>query len=193
MGLALAGCGTERVPLAYTAAPTVERPAAAAQTIELAGVIDARKYTGTRLGAIRGGYGNPAITIETTEPAQTIVRKAFSDGLAARGLLAAGTAPYGLDVTVERLDCSQLVRQEAHARFQLRLVDKATGQVVYDKVVEDNRTGMARYSETENVNWVDELRAMTNGSLQAAVDKALDNPLLHSVAARPAGTSPARN
>ncbi|MCW2237860.1 YajG family lipoprotein [Azospirillum canadense] len=181
------------MPLAYNAATTVEKPAAAAQAIELTGVTDARKYTGTRLGAVRGGYGNPAITIETTEPVQAIVRKAFSDGLAARGMLATtSAAPYGLDIKVERLDCSQLVRQEAHARFQLTLVDKATGQVVYDKTVENNRTGMARYSETENVNWVDELRAMTNDSLQASVDQALDNPLLHSVAARPAGTPPAR-
>lgn len=171
----LGACTTHQVTMAYN--PTsAQKPAPAKPDVEVLSVTDSRKYTGKHLGAIRGGYGNTLKTIETASPVKEVVRKAFVDGLNARGLLApANGGRFGLDVTVEKLDCSQLVRKEAHARFLVSVLDKATGRPVYSKIVEDNREDMGNLFATGVFGSVDELTKLTNDSMQAAVDQALDN------------------
>ncbi len=184
--LALGACSTHQVPMDYDAA-AVAKPASATPTVEVISVDDARKYKGAHLGAIRGGYGNALKTLEATQPVKDVVRKAFTDGLAARGMLSrAGASQYGMEITVDRLDCSQLVRREAHAKFQVALVDKATGQRVYTKASSDDRIDNGNIMETGVFGSVDELHKLVKASMQTAVDQALDDPILLAASSRPA-------
>jgi len=178
----LAGCGAHQVPMAYNTALVTAKSAAAKPVVEVLSVADTRKYTGTHLGAIRGGYGNALKTLETAQPVKEVVRQAFSEGLAARGLLAPGNGGrYGLDVTVEKLDCSQLIRREAHARFQVSVLDKTTGRPVYTRTSDDSRVDPGNLVETGVLGSVEDLRKLTNDSMQAAIDDALDNPAFLAV------------
>ncbi|WP_170296008.1 hypothetical protein [Azospirillum brasilense] len=177
----LGACSTHQVPMTYSPA-AVQRPPLAKPNVEVLTVTDARKYTGKHLGAIRGGYGNALKTIEASGPVKDVVHKAFEDALNARGLLASTNGgSYGLDITVEKLDCSQLVRKEAHARFRVAVLDKSTGQPVYSKVVQDDREGAGNPFITGVFGSVEELSKLTNDSMQAAIDQALDNPAFLTV------------
>ncbi|NUB31823.1 hypothetical protein [Azospirillum brasilense] len=177
----LGACSTHQVPMTYDPA-AVQRPPLAKPNVEVLAVTDARKYTGKHLGAIRGGYGNALKTIEASGPVKDVVHKAFEDALNARGLLASTDGGgYGLDITVEKLDCSQLIRKEAHARFRVTVLEKGTGQPVYSKVVEDNREGAGNPFITGVFGSVEELRKMANDSMQAAIDQAIDNPAFLTV------------
>lgn len=177
----LGACTTHQVTMTYSLA-AVQPPPAAKPDIEVLAVTDSRRYTGKHLGAIRGGYGNTLKTIEASGPVKDLVHRAFEDGLSARGLLApADRGRYGLDITVEKLDCSQLVRKEAHARFQVTVLEKNSGRPVYSKTVEDNREDMGNLFATGVFGSVEELSKLANDSMQAAVDQALDNPALLTV------------
>ncbi|WP_168220321.1 YajG family lipoprotein [Azospirillum thermophilum] len=150
-------------------------------TVEVFGVTDSRKNSSTRIGAIRGGFGNPIKTLEASAPVKDVVRQAFLDGLSARGLLAApGAGSYGIELTVKRLDSSQLVRREAHSDFVFSVIEKTSGRQIYSKDVADNRADEGSLAGGI-LGSVEELRKITNDSLQAAVDQALDNPAFLSV------------
>ena len=181
----LGACSTHQVTMAYNPG-AVQKPAAAKPDLEVLAVTDSRKYTGKHLGAIRGGYGNTLKTIEASSPVKEVVQKAFVDGLNARGLLApTNGGRYGLDVTIEKLDCSQLIRKEAHARFQVTVLEKTTGRPVYSKAVDDAREDMGNLFATGVFGSVEELTKLANDSMQAAVDQALDNPaFLTAIGAR---------
>lgn len=184
LGLLVAGCSTHQVDMAYSPAAVV-KPAAATPTVNVVSVSDNRKHKGAHLGAIRGGYGNAIKTIEASQPVKDVVRQAFTDGLAARGMLAqTGGAQYGLEITVDRLDCSQLVRREAHAKFQLALVDQASGQKVFSKTAEDDRTDSGSLVETGIFGSVEDLHRLVKASMQAAVDQALDDSMFQAATAR---------
>ena len=121
-------------------------------------------------------------TIQASGPVKDVVLKAFEDALDARGLLAAANGgSYGLDITVEKLDCSQLLRREAHARFRVTVLDKRTGQPVYSKEVTDSREEMGDPFATGVFGSVEELTKLTNDSMRAAIDQALDNPAFLTV------------
>ncbi len=177
LGLGVSACSNTAVDLTYNRAAVTAKPVAAKPVVEMLSVTDARKNPSTRIGAIRGGFGNPLKTLEVSTPVKDIVRQAFLDGLGARGLLASpGSGAYGIELTVKRLDSSQLMRREAHSDFLVTVIDKASGRPIYAKQVEDNRAD-GEASGAGIFGSVEELRAYTNDSLQAAVDKALDNPL----------------
>lgn len=181
----LGACSTHQVPMTYNPS-AVQRSMSTKPNVDVLSVTDSRKYTGKHLGAIRGGYGNVLKTIEASGPVKDVVRKAFEDALNARGLLAAANdGSYGLDIMVEKLDCSQLVRKEAHARFRVTVLDKNTGQPVHSKVSTDNREDMGNPFATGVFGSVEELTKLANDSMQAAIDEALDNPaFLTAVGAR---------
>jgi uncharacterized lipoprotein YajG len=162
--------------MTYNAAAVAQNLPVVKPNVEVLTVSDSRKYTGVHLGAIRGGYGNTLKTLETAKPMKDVVQQAFMDGLTARGLLAqGGSARYGLDVTIEKLDCSQLVRREAHARFQITVFDKTAARPVYTRAYEDSRADEGTLAGGV-FGSVETLGKMANDSMQAAVDQALDNP-----------------
>ena len=177
----LGACGTHKVPMTYNAGGIAQKPPAAKPDVDVLTVTDSRKYTGVHLGAIRGGYGNTLKTLETAKPMRDVVQQAFMDGLAARGMLAQNNGGrYGLDITVDKLDCSLLMRPEAHARFQVSVLDKTTGRPVYTKAYEDSRSGDVTLASGV-FGSAEDLGRLANDSMQAAVDQALDNPAFLTV------------
>lgn len=177
----LGACSTHQVPMTYSPS-AVQKPMSTKPNVDVISVTDSRKYTGKHLGAIRGGYGNAVKTIEASGPVKDVVRKAFEDALDARGLLApAKDGSYGLDIVVEKFDCSQFVRKEAHARFRVTVLDKKTGQPVYSKVSTDNREDTGNPFATGIFGSVEELTKLANDSMQATIDEALDNPAFLTV------------
>lgn len=176
------------VQLPYVAPATVERGAPA---LTLGTVTDTRKHAPNWLGAIRGGYGNPLKTIVTDGPVTGAVSKALTAGLEARGL-ASASAGLRLDVVVVQFDCNQYARREAHVKLALKLVDAATGAVVYEKLTEiDKVNGSVLSLRTGIFASTEDLRAIANEALQAAVDFALDDPGLRAALAVRATAAPA--
>jgi hypothetical protein len=109
-----------------------------------------------------------------------VVRDTFVEGLHARGLLADGnTGTYGLQIGVKRLDSSQLVRREAHSKFDISVIDKASGKHVYSKTAEDNRSDEGSLA-TGILASTEDLRKITNDSLQAAIERPI-NPSRRTV------------
>jgi len=86
----------------------------------------------TWIGTIRGGYGNPLKVLKAPEPVDQVVRKAFTDGLTARGLNTSGAnSPYVLVVTIHQFDANQYIRREATADFSVVVTERATGREVW--------------------------------------------------------------
>ncbi len=186
--LALAACTTQTVGVRYD--PAAVRPAApeAAGAVTLGEFVDQRGHGARWLGAIRGGLGNPLKTLETDRTVREVVRDAFRDGLAARGLLAeAEGAPLALQVAIVRYDCNQVARREAHADFDLRLIDRETGRTAYRRrVTVDRVDGTILTLNAGIFGSIEDLRKLANDVLQQAVDQALDDSALRATVAEAA-------
>jgi uncharacterized lipoprotein YajG len=177
----LAGCETTQVGLTYDSSSAKVDPAKAPGSVELLSVSDHRKHAANWLGAIRGGFGNPLKTLETSVPVKDLVGRAYEDGLRARGLLAPGTAKYSMKVDVNQFDCNQYARREAHIRFNVTVVALASGQSVYEnEIAVDKVTGSAITLDAGIFASVDDLRKVANEALQEAVDKTLNDQKLLS-------------
>jgi hypothetical protein len=177
--LALAGCSTNQVSLAYQpVAGSVARQGPA--LIRLGEFSDARKVDPHWLGAIRGGFGQPLKSLITDEPISDVVRTGFSQGLGARGLLHDGAdAPYTLTATVEKFDCSQYVNREAHARIAVTLSETASGRVVMSETFRrDLAKDNPKLFDAGILASTDDLRAVAADALREIVDAALDSPEL---------------
>ncbi len=176
--LLLGACSSTQVTLPYVAPASVARAGA---TVEIGSVDDRRENSPNRLGAIRGGYGNPLKYLDTAVPVKDMVRDAFIDGLKARAAYA-DVSPFIMSIVINRLDCSQYVRREAHANFHVRLVSKASGAEVYQKTTSvDLEDGSAFALDAGIFGSVEDLRVVLNRALQQAIDQALDDPGLLAV------------
>jgi hypothetical protein len=175
--LALAGCSTTAVSLDYTRAPA---PAAGVRPqVAVGSFADQRRADDPRkLGAIRGGFGNPLKTLVLSEDASVVVQKAFSQALDKRGLLApSGSGRYTLSGVIKKLDCSQLIRREAHADIVVSLTDNATGKVVLQQTA--HADGITEPSDTVDYaifGSVEDLRVVAERTLQDAIDNVLSSP-----------------
>lgn len=171
----LAACSTTPVDLYYHSPPTAAA-ADAHPVVAVGSFTDQRKHDPNWLGAIRGGYGNPLKTLQTPVPVSEVARKAFIDGLSARGLYAEqGNAPYTLKVDVRQFDCNQFVRREAHVDLLLTLTETATGKtIVTEPVKRDVVNGSLLAFDTGIFASVEDLRAIARQALQDAVDAGLD-------------------
>ncbi|WP_158933109.1 hypothetical protein [Acidisphaera sp. S103] len=165
--------------MSYSAPPAEALPAAEHHpVIAIKAVVDDRTNGSHWLGAIRGGYGNPLKTLETDQPVKDVVAQAFSDALAARGMLAkASTESIEMTITIHRFDCNQYVRREAHADFEITLTNAHTGTPVYsDRVTADDVNGSVFAMDVAIFGSVDKLRMVAVGTMREAIDKALDKP-----------------
>jgi uncharacterized lipoprotein YajG len=180
--LALAACATPPVSMPY--APTVAvQPAVAARGAVSVDRVDNQRVRGREdpnwVGAIRGGFGNPVKVLTSTEPVDRVVMRAFSDGLAARGL-GAGTgarARYVLSVTIHELSANQLARREAMADFTAVLRDEATGREVWrDREMVHNVDGNLFTTGTGVLASSEELLQITVRTMNQAIDRLLDKP-----------------
>jgi len=169
-------CSTTQTSLPYDASRAVKVAAPAKAKVEVVSVIDNRKHDANWLGAIRGGYGNPLKTLVTEGPVKDEVKSAFVQGLKARGLTGDGST-YAMRLDVEQFDCNQYVRREAHARIDVSLVDKISGQTAYRrKAVSDLVTGSLISLDVGVFADVEDLRKVANAALQDAVDQVLNDP-----------------
>lgn len=175
----LAACGTTAVDIGYTP-PTATVAAAGTPIVEIVEIgefSDQRGEPSTWLGAIRGGFGNPLKTLETSKPVANVVTDAFADGLAARGLLApTGNGAYRLAGTIRAYDCNQVVRREANTDFDVSLIETATGRTVVSRPVKRSVvTGSIVSLQTGVFASVEDLRAVAAQVLRESVDEVLDS------------------
>lgn len=177
----LAACGATQATMPY--APTVPVQAAAARPVVAVSdrVADERRAgreDPNWIGTIRGGYGNPLKQLTSDAPVDRVVARAFADGLAARGLHAAGGAsPYLLAVTIHQFDANQYVRREATADFSAVLTERATGREVWrDRHRAYNVDGSIISLSTGVFASPEDLRRVALRTMSEAVDALLDKP-----------------
>lgn len=187
--IVLSGCVTRQVAVSYSPPAPATLPAGDRYPIvRVKTVIDERHDGPNWLGAIRGGFGNPLKTLETERPVKDLVARAFSSGLAARGMLApAGKENLDLDITIHRYECNQYVRKEAHLDLDVSLVDARTGRRVYaDRVRTDKVVGSLVAFDTGVFGSVDRLRMVAAAVLDEAIDTELDKAPFRAAVARAA-------
>jgi len=175
--LVLSGCSTTEVDLIYDASAVTNPPVGVApKSVKILMVNDGRGTDPFWLGAIRGGFGNPLKTLKTKKPVKEVVEKAFAEGLRSRGLLASSEGKFGMEVIINKLDCSQYVRREAHVRIFVSLVELSSSRTVYARDINvDNVTGGDNIFDAGIVADVEDLRKVANQALKQAVDKVLDD------------------
>jgi hypothetical protein len=169
----------------YTVALTYAPPASVQQgspTIALTSVRDNRGdgHHLFELGSIRGGFGNPLKTLVTEQQVAVVVAQAIRDALTARNLGAEAGA-HQLEVRITRFDCNQLYPREAHIELSFRLLDAATGAVLYESTARGNQAsggaGGGIFAPVEP------LRALTNRVMNDGIDRMLDDPAFRAALA----------
>lgn len=175
----LGGCTTTRVSLDYT--PNSQPTALQSRPFATVGrFADYRGEPANWLGAIRGGYGNPLKNLEISQPVSDLVAKAFTDGLRSRGLLAVqGEGRYVLSGVIRSFDCNQVIRREANVDLQVILTEAGSGREISSRPYKkENVEGSLLSVGTGIFASVEDLRALTQKTLQEVVDAALDDPAL---------------
>ena len=181
LGLALlaAGCGSREFAMPYS--PTQPLAAASAGGIVAVGEVANRRVTGGEdavwIGTIRGGYGNPLHTLNANQPLDRVVRQAFTDALAQRGLLAGGQPSAELAVTIRQFDANRYVRLEATADFRVSLRDRSSGRVLWeDETRVYNLEGSILALDTGVFASPEGLHALMLRTMNQAIDQLLDKP-----------------
>ena len=177
--LAVSACSTTRVSLPYAAGAGGTPTAPTASPMVSVGSFSDRRGTDPHwLGAIRGGFGNPLKTIELENTASDVMAAAFSQALASRGLLATGpTGRYTLSGVIQKFDCSQYVRREAHADIVVTITEAATGKVVLDQTFQETVvTGEGLTLDAGIFASTDDLKAVAAQALQKVIDDVLSAP-----------------
>ena len=106
------------------------------------------------------------------------MRDAVLAGLVARGMAAEGTPKFQMTITVNKLDCSQYVRREAHAVFDVTVVDSSGSHTTFSKTITSNLVqGDLLTFDAGIFASVEDLRKVANDNLQNAVDQLLDDPV----------------
>jgi hypothetical protein len=179
--LALSACGTTQTTIPYV--PTSSPARQAAPVVALGTVTDARPNASTTarnwVGTIRGGFGNPLKQLDTTAPVADVVRDAFRDALAARGLLAREGAPvrHRLDVTIEQFNANQMIQRAAEARFAMTLADPRSDVTQWRGVgtaAVNSTTAGAVLVGSGVFASLDELRLTAQRAMSEAIDNGLD-------------------
>jgi uncharacterized lipoprotein YajG len=171
----LTACGTTSVALKYAPPATVTKSIPAAKPVLVGAFTDTRNEAPTWLGAIRGGFGNALKTLESDKPVSELVATAFADGLRARGVTLDQASSNGrLLGVIKQLNCNQLVRREANAEIELRVVG-ARGETRLTKTFTASRLDGSMMSAGGVLASVEDLRVTLEATLREVVDKALDD------------------
>jgi hypothetical protein len=191
--LLLAGCSTHRVSLVYAEHAIEISPAPSA--VAIGQFSDGRGKDARRgdnnnwFAVIRGGYGK---TLLTAEPLNVVVAKAFSDGLAARKMLAATpeNTAYLLFGEIKEFACEQYVRRSCHIAIEVIVSKRAGGQQVFKRISRaDGVEGSLLAIDTGMFGSVDKLKEFSATSLSQVVDRAIDDPALRD-AIKPQSANP---
>jgi uncharacterized lipoprotein YajG len=175
--LGLSACGTTQLPMAY--APTVQ-PVAVARPVVALGTVTDQRQDGREnphwVGTIRDGFGIPMKRLEAPAPVTEVVRQAFSDALAARGMLAGATPRYTLSVVILQFDANQYSRREATVEFQVTLTSAGGQQVLSDRERAYQVGGSLITLSSGIFGSVEDLRAIALTTMNQAIDRILDKP-----------------
>lgn len=179
----LAACGTTQTAMPYSPTVAVQPAATARPLVAVRRPVTNERRAGsddpTWIGTIRGGYGNPLKTLRADAPVDQVVARAFTDGLAARGLGAAGGAEpaYVMAITIHQFDANQYVRREATADFAATLTERASGREVWrDRHRANTVDGSILSLSTGVFASVDDLRGVALRTMSESVDTLLDKP-----------------
>jgi hypothetical protein len=179
-----AACSTTRTTLSYQPTKTVS-PSSTRPLFGVGKFSDDRGTDPHWLGAIRGGFGQPLKTIELSETASEVVEHAYSQALAARGLLDSTAPRYVLAGKIVHLDCSQFVRREAHADIDLTVIDSASGKPVFEQSFQ--KTVVQGDTVTLDAGIfasVDDLKAVATQALNEMIDESLSSDVFRKTADR---------
>lgn len=170
--LAALGCTSSIVSLEYqpdwSSRPETPIPG----TFRTGPFADARSGELDRIGVVRGGYGNPLVTLKTAIPVQDVVEEAFSAGLRAHGMELEGEEPdFEVSGRILRLDSNQYQKREAHVHVDVRVVHLASGDEVSLEIRED---AVAAGGDGTG----EMLRSLAEDTLRRAVDRVVFHPEL---------------
>lgn len=178
LAAAFAGCGTTPVALKYQAPAGVAGAAQSKAAVAVGKFADQRGEPTNWLGTIRGGFGNPLKTMESSKPVSEAVADVFADGLRARGWYAdEPNAAYVLGGVIKKLDSDQYIRREANAAIEVTLIERAGGKQLLSKAHKaQNIEGSPVSLSTGVFGSIEELRVVMEKTLRQVVDEALDDP-----------------
>ncbi|MBC9178337.1 YajG family lipoprotein [Pseudoroseomonas ludipueritiae] len=175
--LGLAACGTTQLPMTY--APTVQ-PASVSRPVVAVGAVTDQRQDGREnpywIGTIRDGFGIPMKRLEAPSPVTEVVRQAFADALAARGMLAPAAPRYVLNVTILQFDANQYSRREATVEFMVTLTTSSNAQVLTDRERAYQVGGSVITLSRGIFGSVEDLRGIALSTMSQAIDRILDKP-----------------
>lgn len=172
--LTLGACSTTQVNMNYANHNGVsyKNPVIAVNQVN-----DKRGIDPYYLGAVRSGFGTRLKTLKTEQPVQAVVKTTLTQGLSANGLLAKNSPKYLLDVQINKFDCSQYVRREAHVILNITLVERSSKKAVYKRTITANKVDGSRMTlKAGAFASVEDLRKVANDALQDAVDQLVQDP-----------------
>lgn len=175
--LGLTACGATQLPMNYM--PTTQPVARSAPVVAVGGVIDQReggRENAYWIGTIRDSFGIPIKQLEAPAPVTEVVRKAFTDALAARGMLAAAAPRYVVNVTILHFDANQYSRREATAEFMVTVTSANNAPVLTDRERAYQVSGSMITLSRGIFGSVEELHAIAVSTMSEAIDRILDKP-----------------
>lgn len=177
LALGLATCATtSTISLDYQApGQTITGP----RKVAAGRFIDHRQVDPYYIGTVRTPIGTPIEQISTRIPVEQVVRNAFAHALGARNMLSSQDRAEFI-ITGEILDLytDQVVRPGAYAKIRVNLVREGSGQILFSRIYEGQRSGSAYLPGSGSP--VANLRELASRALQDAVDRALDDPSMRS-------------
>ena len=174
LALLSSACSTHRVQIKYEpSSPILEKDRGA--TIASVHSTDDRGAGEDWLGAIRGGFGNPLKKLRTSMPISDVVTATFLDALRARHMLGApDSSNKAIEINIEKFDCSQLARLEAHAHLKVTIVSLPQRVPVFSK---SYLTDNAEFSWAGGILAdVNVLANFAQATLNETIDKVLSDP-----------------
>lgn len=183
----LTSCGSTPVSLDYQ--PSRGESTPGPRRVAIGRFADHRNMGEYVLGNVRTPIGTPLEQLTTKVPVSEVVRNAFAHGLSARKMLASqGGAPFILTGEIIEFYSDQVVRPGAYAKIRVNIVRASTGQIVFSRVYQSERSGSAYLPGTGSP--IPALRELASRALQDAVDRSLDDAVLRSRLANPAQSNP---
>jgi uncharacterized lipoprotein YajG len=175
LGLAiLTGCSTTSVGLKYGAIEGGQ-PARIGATVSVGTFVDKRNEDPRWLGAIRGGFGNPLKTLQSSQPVSEVVQAAYIDAVKARGMNIAPSAPLEIAGTIIDLNCTQMSHREATVVLELTVTEKATGQRRFAQTY--SAKSVSQFQMAGGILApIEDLRRDLEKTLGEAIDKSLNDP-----------------
>ncbi len=177
IGMLFVGCSNP-VTMSYESNSENVTSAPLAQPIvTVSNVSDARGVSSTWVGAIRSSYGFPIKVLESSRPVSDLVKAAFEDGLRSRHFPALTKQALNLDITINKLDCSQLIRREAHVHLIVNVTKLPLRRLIKSfPVTIDVSSGSIFTLDFGFFASAEDLMKVMNDALRSSVDRFLDNP-----------------